>query len=62
MRQCNGVKLVTDKFYSSDTIKTIQAVKFDQIGDFQYMVYASRSKTSKKATPISRNNHLEATL
>jgi hypothetical protein len=37
-------------------------VKFDQIGDFQYMVYASRSKTSTKKAQTSKNNQIEATL
>lgn len=44
LRQCNGVKLTTDKYSSGDTIKSIQALKFDHIGDFQYMIYASRNK------------------
>lgn len=62
MRQCNGVKLVTDRHSSQDAVKSIQAVKFDQIGDFQYMVYASRSKKTLRKGPSSKNNQIEATI
>jgi len=62
-RQCNGVKLTTDRFYSEDSIKHVQAAKFDRIGDFNYMVYASRTKNMvAKTAEKSKNVQIEATL
>ena len=39
LRQCNGVRMTADALVDKDSFKTIQAVKFDEIGDFNYMVY-----------------------
>ena len=43
-------------------VSHIQAAKFDYLGDFDYMVYASRSKTSEAKTAASKNVQIEATL
>jgi hypothetical protein len=42
-RQCNGVKMTADSFITDNKMSTVQAIKFDKLGDFEYMVYASRS-------------------
>ena len=42
-RQCNGVKMTADSFITDNKMSTVQAIKFDKVGDFEYMVYASRS-------------------
>jgi len=61
-RDCNGVKLSSDQYYSMGAVSHIQAAKFDQIGDFDYMVYASRTKTTETKSATSRNIQIEATL
>jgi hypothetical protein len=43
MRQCNGVRLTTDRTSTDDFLQTVQAAKFDYLGDFNYLVYASIS-------------------
>ena len=54
MRQCNGVRLSADEFSSDNKLQQIEAVKFDKVGDFNYMVYASRTKKV-----VSNHNHLQ---
>ena len=49
MRQCNGVRLTTDRIYSEERLLTVQASKFDFIGDFSYLVFASRSDVNLTA-------------
>lgn len=44
MRQCNGVKLTSDSLSTDDRVTQIQAAKLDYIGDFDYLIYASRNK------------------
>ena len=44
MRQCNGVKLTADSASTGGRLVQTQAVKFDYLGDFDYLVYASRNK------------------
>ena len=43
MRQCGGVRMTTDKLITNGMITTIQAIKFDSIGDFNYLMYTSRT-------------------
>jgi hypothetical protein len=62
-RQCNGVKMTSDSFYTDNKMSTVQAIKFDKIGDFEYMVYASRSiQTVNNTKDLIKNMELEATL
>ena len=62
-RQCNGVKMTADSFSTDNRVSTIQAIKFDKLGDFNYMVYASRSLQTVETTDSSmKNSALEATL
>lgn len=62
-RQCNGVKMTADSFITDNKMSTVQAIKFDKIGDFEYMVYASRSlQTVDNADSKIKNMELEATL
>ena len=62
-RQCNGVKMTADSFSTDNRVSTIQAIKFDKLGDFNYMVYASRSLQTVEASENNqRNSALEATL
>lgn len=42
-RQCNGVKLTQDSYDTDSQFVTVQAIKFDKIGDFDYMVYSKRN-------------------
>jgi len=56
LRQCNGVKLITDSLYTDGEVKNIQAIKFDKLGDFNYMVYASRNKKTVPQTPSNALN------
>jgi len=35
--------MTADSFSTDNRVSTIQAIKFDKLGDFEYMVYASRS-------------------
>jgi len=46
MRQCNGVRLTADRASSGGKLTSVQAAKFDYIGDFNYLVYASRNKNN----------------
>ena len=62
MRQCNGVRLTADYYRSDNQLTQIQAAKFDSIGDFDYMVYASRNKKVVPNTKNAKNSQLEATL
>jgi len=43
MRQCNGIKMTMDSLSSEGRVIQIQAAKLDVIGDFNYIVYASKS-------------------
>jgi hypothetical protein len=62
-RQCNGVKMTADSFITDNKLSTVQAIKFDKIGDFEYMVYASRSiQTVPNPGGAIKNSELEATL
>ena len=62
-RQCNGVKMSSDSFLTDNKMSTVQAIKFDKIGDFRYMVYASRSiQTVDNKDAKIKNMELEATL
>ena len=62
-RQCNGVKMTADSFITDNRMSTVQAIKFDKIGDFDYMVYASRSlQTVENTDNAIKNMELEATL
>jgi hypothetical protein len=62
-RQCNGVKMTADSFITDNRMSTVQAIKFDKIGDFNYMVYASRAlQTVENADASIKNMELEATL
>lgn len=62
-RQCNGVKMTADSFSTDNRVSTIQAIKFDKLGDFNYMVYASRSlQTVDKVDTSLKNSALRATL
>lgn len=49
-RQCNGVKLTQDSYDTDSQFVTVQAVKFDKIGDFDYMVYSKRNINRYPAT------------
>ena len=42
-RQCNGVKLTQDSYDTDSQFVTVQAIKFEKIGDFDYMVYSRRN-------------------
>ena len=42
-RQCSGVKLTADPLLDDEHFSDVQAIKFDRIGDFNYMVYAERT-------------------
>jgi hypothetical protein len=60
-RQCNGVKMTADSFITDNKLSTVQAIKFDKIGDFEYMVYASRSiQTVPNPGGAIKNSELEA--
>jgi hypothetical protein len=61
-RDCNGVKLTADQYYSMGAVSHIQAAKLDYLGDFDYMVYASRSKVVEAKTAASKNIQIEAIL
>jgi len=61
-RQCGGVKLTTDSISTDGKFTQIQAAKFDHVGDFNYMVYASRSTKSVSNTQSMRNAQIQATL
>ena len=43
-RQCSGVVLTSDSYMTNGLVKTIQALKFSKVGDFNYMIYTSRNK------------------
>ena len=62
MRQCNGVRLTADKILDGDRFATIQAMKFDRIGDFNYMVYTRRYLRNATASALDRDMSLMATL
>jgi hypothetical protein len=55
MRQCNGVRLASDQFVDKDNYKTIQALKFDSVGDFNYMVYTRRAMKNISAPSNHRD-------
>ena len=61
-RQCNGVRMTADNFVSKDMYTTINAVKFDRIGDFDYMVYSRRSINSIFNNGAHKNSELMAKL
>jgi hypothetical protein len=62
-RQCNGVKMTADSFITDNRMSSVQAIKLDKIGDFNYMVYASRAlQTVENADASIKNMELEATL
>ena len=61
-RQCSGVKLTTDSAITDGKITQIQAAKFDKIGDFNYMVYASRSQKSVVNAASLKNAQIQASL
>jgi len=44
MRQCNGVRLTADNAITEGKLVSTQAAKFDFVGDFNYLIYASRNK------------------
>ena len=50
MRQCNGVRITTDRIFTEGKVTSIQAAKFDYLGDFNYIVYASRNKYNLTTT------------
>lgn len=55
--------MTADSFSTDNRVSTIQAIKFDKLGDFNYMVYASRSlQTVDKTENNQKNSALEATL
>ena len=55
--------MTADSFSTDNRVSTIQAIKFDKLGDFNYMVYASRSLQTVEASENNqRNSALEATL
>lgn len=55
--------MTADSFSTDNRVSTIQAIKFDKIGDFNYMVYASRSlQTVETNESNQKNSALEATL
>jgi hypothetical protein len=55
--------MTADSFITDNKMSTVQAIKFDKIGDFEYMVYASRSiQTVENAEAKIKNMELEATL
>lgn len=63
MRQCNGVKLTSDQIVDGNRFATVQAIKFDRLGDFNYMVYTKRSMRNVTANPqLDRDMELLATL
>lgn len=62
MRQCNGVRLSADEFSSESKLQQIEAVKFDKVGDFNYMVYASRTKKVEANPNHIQDSPLLATL
>ena len=62
MRQCNGVKMTADNFITDNKLTTVQAIKFDKIGDFEYMVYASRDVKTQENTQGIKNMELQASL
>jgi len=45
MRQCGGVRLLSDNVGGGD--KGSDVIQFDYIGDFQYIVYVSRFHPKK---------------
>lgn len=47
---------------SAGKVTQIQAAKFDKIGDFNYMVYASRNKKSEVNSKKVKNQELIATM
>jgi len=52
-----------DSFSTDNRVSTIQAIKFDKLGDFNYMVYASRSLQTVETTDNNiKNSALRATL
>ena len=55
--------MTADSFITDNKMSTVQAIKFDKIGDFEYMVYASRSlQTVDNSDSKIKNMELEATL
>jgi hypothetical protein len=62
MRQCNGVKLTADSLSTDDRVTQVQAAKFDYIGDFNYLIYASRNKYNMTNTNTVNTRQLIATL
>lgn len=47
--------LTTDNYMTDGLVQTIQALKFNKVGDFNYMIYASRNKKVQKATASDHN-------
>jgi len=62
MRQCNGVKLTADHAIYDGRISQVQAVKFDYIGDYEYLIYASRNKFNMTNTNTVNARQLTASL
>jgi hypothetical protein len=55
--------MTADSFSTDNRVSTIQAIKFDRIGDLNYMVYASRALQIVETSDNNmKNSALEATL
>jgi hypothetical protein len=62
MRQCNGVRMTTDNMIHDGLKEGIQAAKFDYLGDFTYIVYASKSKLKTSLFGNQTDKELTAKL
>lgn len=55
--------MTTDSFTSANPLNSVQAIKLDQVGDFNYMVYASRSlQVVDNSNSKIKDSELEAQL
>lgn len=62
MRQCNGVRLSSDRSSSDGKLTSVQAAKFDFIGDFNYLIYASRNHYNLTTKNPTKQRELVASL
>lgn len=57
-RQCNGVRLTQDSYDTDSQFVTVQAAKFDKIGDFDYMIYSKRNIQKYQGTGKERQQQV----
>ena len=61
-RQCNEVQLTADSEMTNGKITQMQAIKFNSLGDFNYLIYASTNTFNMTTTNIKNRKPIIGNL